>query len=195
MTSGLGEETLKYCMMNISLGLSCTLLSDYSLPQHFHPTRLSLRAVPTTVYKPSSYEELQHACWRSIHQAQSKPVEWIETQVLGPDAMDRHTLAQLARMAANASQRRTSSLGKTAGTNSIPHGTPTPLQSFPFGWDSDENGFRGFVFRSRDNSTVVLSIKGTALQGPTSKKDNSMTIYCFPAAVPRVDVSWVFSTV
>ncbi|KAF8420733.1 hypothetical protein L210DRAFT_3574280, partial [Boletus edulis BED1] len=42
------------------------LLSDYSLPQHFHPT-LSLRAVPTTVYKPSSYEELQHARWRSIH--------------------------------------------------------------------------------------------------------------------------------
>ncbi|KAF8418465.1 hypothetical protein L210DRAFT_320404 [Boletus edulis BED1] len=86
--------------------------------------------------------------------------------------MDRHTLAQLARMAANASQRRSSSPGKTAGTNSIPHGTPTPsLQSFPFCWDSDENGFRGFVFRSRDNSTVVLSIKGTALRGPTPKKD------------------------
>ncbi|KAF8417086.1 hypothetical protein L210DRAFT_3581394, partial [Boletus edulis BED1] len=33
-------------------------------PTAFHPT-LSLRAVPTTVYKPSSYEELQHARWRS----------------------------------------------------------------------------------------------------------------------------------
>ncbi|KAF8126086.1 hypothetical protein EV363DRAFT_1174953, partial [Boletus edulis] len=47
---------------------------------------------------------LQHARWRSIHEAQSEPVEWIETQVLGPDVMDRHTLAQHARMAANAYQ-------------------------------------------------------------------------------------------
>lgn len=77
--------------------------SDYSFPQHFHPT-LSLKAVPTTVYRPSSYEALEHARWRSIHQAQSEPVEWIETQVLGPDITDRHTIAQLARMAANAYQ-------------------------------------------------------------------------------------------
>lgn len=77
--------------------------SDYSFPQHFRPT-LSLKAVPTTVYRPSSHEALQHARWRSIHEAQSEPVEWIETQVLGPDITDRHTLAQLARMAANAYQ-------------------------------------------------------------------------------------------
>lgn len=77
--------------------------SDCSFPQHFHPT-LSLKAVQTTVYRPSSYEALKHARWRSIHQAQSEPVEWIETQVLGPDVTDRHTLAQLARMAANAYQ-------------------------------------------------------------------------------------------
>lgn len=80
-----------------------SLLSDYSFPQHFHPT-LSLKAVPTTVYRPGSYEALQHARWRFIHQAQSERVEWIETQVLGPDVADRHTLAQLARMAANAYQ-------------------------------------------------------------------------------------------
>lgn len=78
-------------------------LTDHSFPHHFHPT-LSLKAVPTTVYRPSSYEALQHARWRSIHQAQSEPVEWVKTQVLGPDVTDRHTLAQLARMAANAYQ-------------------------------------------------------------------------------------------
>ena len=79
------------------------LLSHDSFPHHFHPT-LSLKAVPTTLYRPSSFEALQHARWRSIHHAQSEPVEWIETQVLGPDVTDRNTLAQLARMAANAYQ-------------------------------------------------------------------------------------------
>lgn len=79
------------------------LLSDYSFPQHFHPT-LSLKAVPTTVYRPSSDDALQRARWRSIHHSQSEPVEWIETQILGPDVTDRHTLTQLARMAANAYQ-------------------------------------------------------------------------------------------
>ncbi|KAJ7219412.1 hypothetical protein GGX14DRAFT_389975 [Mycena pura] len=43
--------------------------------------------------------------------------------------------------------------------------------SFPFGWEDLENGFRGHVFMSSDNSTVMLSIKGTTLQGPTSKRD------------------------
>lgn len=68
-------------------------------------------------------------------------------------------------------------------------------QSFPFGWDNDEDGFRGFVFRARDNSTVVLSIKGTTLQGPTSKKDKLNDNLLFSCCCARVDFSWVFSTV
>ncbi|KAF8444962.1 hypothetical protein L210DRAFT_3531534, partial [Boletus edulis BED1] len=119
----------------------------------------------------------------SIHEAQSEPVEWIETQVLGPDVMDRHTLAQHARMAANAYQLPWKDswyeLDPTWNTNA----------SFPFGWDSDEKGFRDFIFRSRDN---VDKRHGTT-RFPLPKRINSMTIYCFPAA--RVDISWVFSTI
>ena len=44
-------------------------------------------------------------------------------------------------------------------------------QSFPFGWEDAADGFRGHVFLSPGNSTVILAIKGTTLQGPTSKKD------------------------
>lgn len=44
------------------------------------------------------------------------------------------------------------------------------FQSFPLGWQGSD-GFRGHVFLSSDNSTVVLAIKGTTLQGPTSKED------------------------
>ncbi|KAF8559640.1 alpha beta-hydrolase [Imleria badia] len=163
-------------------------LSNYSFPQHFHPT-LSLKAVPTTVYRPTSYEALQHARWRSIHQAQSEPVEWIQTQVLAPDVTDRHTLAQLARMAANAYQ-----LPWKDNWYQLDHSWNINT-SFPFGWDHDEDGFRGFVFRSRDNSTVVLSIKGTTLQGPTSKKDKLNDNLLFSCCCARVDLSWVFSTV
>ena len=45
------------------------------------------------------------------------------------------------------------------------------IQSFPFGWEDAADGFRGHVFTNPANTTVVLSIKGTTLQGPTSKKD------------------------
>lgn len=50
-------------------------------------------------------------------------------------------------------------------------------QGYPFGWEPDADGFRGHVFVSEDNSTVVISIKGTSAGwivgggGPTIKKD------------------------
>jgi hypothetical protein len=49
-------------------------------------------------------------------------------------------------------------------------------KSYPFGWEPDEEGFRGYVFATPDNSTIVVSIKGTSTGwfgngGPTSEKD------------------------
>jgi len=32
----------------------------------------------------------------------------------------------------------------------------------PVGWEPDDDGFRGYVFATEDNSTVVLTIKGTS---------------------------------
>ncbi len=47
-----------------------------------------------------------------------------------------------------------------------PHNLPwkrTNLpQSYPVGWEPDDDGFRGHVFATPDNETVVLSIKGTS---------------------------------
>jgi lipase ATG15 len=59
-----------------------------SLPDTLVPS-WTLRAVPTTVYRRSSHEDLQRPPW--------EPVE-----ILGPDIEDRHTLSQLARISANA---------------------------------------------------------------------------------------------
>ena len=104
---------------------------------------------------------------------------------------------------------------------SIPHGTryvrsssvrpfPTPaskaverrlisltawVQSSPFGWEDKADGFRGHVFLSPDNATVVLSIKGTTLQGPTSKKDKFNDNLLFSCCCARVDITWIFRQV
>jgi lipase ATG15 len=71
---------------------------DSTTPASFHPIpslpdtlvpSWTLKAVPTTVYRPRSQEYLKHPTW--------EPVE-----ILGPDIQDRHTLSQLARISGNA---------------------------------------------------------------------------------------------
>ena len=57
------------------------------------------------------------------------------------------------------------------------------------------DGFRGHVFLSPDNGTVVLAIKGTTLQGPTSKKDKFNDNLLFSCCCARVDLTWVFRQV
>lgn len=69
------------------------------------------------------------------------------------------------------------------------------LKSFPFGWEDDQDGFRGHVFVSDNQSVVILAIKGTTLQGPTSKKDKFNDNLLFSCCCARVDFSWIFSTV
>ncbi|KAJ7087887.1 alpha/beta-hydrolase [Mycena epipterygia] len=154
----------------------------------------SLKARPTTVYKPRSLDAFHHARRRSLNFAESERVEWDSYDVLGPDIEDLHTLAQLARMTGNAYA--------LPGNSTWYEVDPAWNTSFPFGWEDKDNGFRGHVFMSSDNSTVVLSIKGTTLQGPTSKQDKyndnlpvSFFLTLFSCCCARVDFSWVFRQV
>jgi hypothetical protein len=62
----------------------------------------TLRARPTTVYRPRSQADLQQARVRSLHNGESQKVEWETVEILGPDIEDRQTLIQLARMTGNA---------------------------------------------------------------------------------------------
>ncbi|KAL1677418.1 Alpha/Beta hydrolase protein [Schizophyllum commune] len=129
---------------------------------------------------------IRRARLRSLQHEQSEPVQWTPMEVLGPDIEDRHTLAQLSRMSGNAyalpDQKNWYDLDAAWNT------------SFPIGWDGSD-GFRGHVFISSDNSTIVLSIKGTTLQGPTSKKDKYNDNLLFSCCCARVDFSWVFRQV
>ncbi|TCD64148.1 putative lipase atg15 [Steccherinum ochraceum] len=150
-------------------------------------THYTLRARPTTVHRPRSNEVYQAARLRSLHHLESQKIDWEVVDVLGPDVEDQHTLGQLARMTGNAyakpGQKNWYDLDGAWNT------------SFPFGWEDPKEGFRGHVFLSPDNNTVILSIKGTTLQGPTSKKDKFNDNLMFSCCCARVDFSWIFSTV
>ncbi|OBZ69210.1 putative lipase ATG15 [Grifola frondosa] len=148
---------------------------------------ITLQARPTTVYRPRSTTALQRARLRSLQHAESELVEWDQVEVTGPDIEDKYTLAQLARISGNAY-----ALPEAKNWYDI---DPTWNNSFPFGWEDATDGFRGHVFVSPSNSTVILSIKGTTLQGPTSRKDKFNDNLLFSCCCARVDFSWIFSTV
>jgi hypothetical protein len=75
---------------------------------------------------------------------------------------------------------------------------PKSRQSYPIGWEPDDDGFRGHVFATPDNSTVVLSIKGTSGPwigggGPTTKKDKFNDNLLFSCCCAYVDWTWTVS--
>lgn len=69
-------------------------------------------------------------------------------------------------------------------------------QTYPFGWEPDADGFRGHIFATEDNSTVVVSIKGTSAGwivgggGPTSRKDKLNDNLLFSCCCARVGPTW-----
>ncbi|KAG2145370.1 alpha/beta-hydrolase [Suillus bovinus] len=140
-----------------------------------------------TSYRPSSFSAYNDARIRSMRQAQSAILPWYETEILGPNVEKRKTLLELAKMTNNA------------------YVTPDDIQwyeldknwttPYPFGWEPDADGFRGYVFATPDNSTIILSIKGTSAAvwggaGPTAKKDKLNDNLLFSCCCARIDWSW-----
>jgi lipase ATG15 len=124
---------------------------------------------------------------RSIQHAQTLDLPWDEDEIIGPDVESRETLLELAKMTNNAY---------------VEPGDPAWYdlegnwsEDYPFGWEPDADGFRGYVFATPDNSTVVLSIKGTSAGvfgggGPTTKKDKINDNLLFSCCCASVDWTW-----
>ncbi|KAG5337287.1 hypothetical protein C0989_009933 [Termitomyces sp. Mn162] len=117
----------------------------------------------------------------------SHQLQWNEEEVIGPDVESRETLLELAKMTNNAylcdDDPDWYDLGDSWN------------DSYPFGWEPDADGFRGHVFATPDNETVVLSIKGTSAGvfgggGPTSKKDKLNDNLLFSCCCARIDWTW-----
>lgn len=154
-----------------------TLFHPIASPPDIAVPSWTLKAVPTAVYRPRNLQDLPN----------KYNIPWDLTEVLGPDIEDQHTLSQLARISGNA-------YALPGQWNWYDIDSAWNI-SFPFGWEDPEVGFRGHVFLSSDNNTAILSIKGTTLKGPTSKKDKHNDNLLFSCCCARVDLSWMFSTV
>jgi putative lipase involved disintegration of autophagic bodies len=125
--------------------------------------------------------------------SRGSPIEelrWDEVDVDGPNVTSRTTLQTLAKMSSNAyyDWNTTDKAWYELGTNwTVVSDSDFAAviillmcflpQGYPVGWEPDADGFRGHVFVSEDNATIVLAIKGTSAGwlvgggGPTVRKD------------------------
>ena len=116
---------------------------------------------------------------------------WDEVQVDAPDVTDMDTLSGLARMCSNAYIEGEYSHKNASDWYDI--GSNWNL-SDSFGWTED--GIRGHVFATADNSSIVVAIKGTSAGGfaggggPTQIKDKINDNLLFSCCCARVDWSW-----
>ncbi|KAJ7227463.1 alpha/beta-hydrolase [Mycena pura] len=140
-------------------------------------------------YKPPSFALHAQAREQSRRFGQSLPFEfpWDEQEVVAPDVEDRFTLLELAKMTNNAYVDPDDEAWYELGANWT--------VSYPFGWEPDADGFRGHVFATPDNETIVLALKGTSSGffgggGPTAKKDKLNDNLLFSCCCARVDWTW-----
>lgn len=175
-------------------------LTTYVSEEYTLDTRL------TPVHRPHSFDAIRHARYHSMKFGQSISLDWEEDEIVGPDIESRETLLVLAKMTSNAylqpDDKGWYSLGEnwTTVLFSFVHHYPqqfvhSTTQGYDFGWEPDTDGFRGHVFTTPDNSTVVLSIKGTSGAfpgggGPTTKKDKLNDNLLFSCCCAKVDWSW-----
>ena len=85
---------------NLGSSVQFTPSSSYLLPA----TPVILKSRPITVFRPRSLDVLHRTRLRSLRHSESEleQLVWDLVKVEGPDVGDLHTLAQLARMSANA---------------------------------------------------------------------------------------------
>ena len=79
--------------------------------------------------------------------------EWVMNEVPGPDTTDKETVLSLARMSWDAYTQE-------PGTGEWQDETGKFNETQGFGWKSDS--LRGHIFGDKDNSTIVIALKGTS---------------------------------
>ncbi|KAJ7055515.1 Alpha/Beta hydrolase protein [Mycena amicta] len=161
--------------------------SSFAFSAESTATRFYIPTTELQTHRPPSFAAYSDArrLGRQWHgQSPVLPWEWESTSVQGPDVSKRGTLLQLAQMTSN------SYYGDPG------HKSWYPLNGVPFGWEPDADGFRGHVFASDDNSTIVISVKGTSApwiaggEGPTKKKDKLNDNLLFSCCCARVGPTW-----
>lgn len=115
-------------------------------------------------------------------------MEWDEIEVEGPDVSDRATLLTLAKMASKAYDAPKNG----SEEEWIVDGGGKWNLSDSFGWIDD--GIRGHIFATSDNSTIVVALKGTSAalldDGTTSKRDKENDNLLFSCCCAHVGWTW-----
>ncbi|KAN0123698.1 alpha/beta-hydrolase [Lactarius tabidus] len=146
---------------------------------------VSIRTSQVRTARPPSFAEVTRAQHMSMR-GQSAALDWEEDDVLGPDVTLRETLLLLAKM--------TSDAYFVPGVSGWYNLTEEWDVGMPVGWEPDDDGFRGYVFATNDNSTVALTIKGTSVPiiggGPTIEKDKLNDNLLFSCCCARVSSTW-----
>ncbi|KAG0302383.1 putative lipase atg15 [Linnemannia gamsii] len=113
------------------------------------------------------------------------PESWTKEVVPAPDVTDKESVLQLSKMNYN-SYTEVASPGwyDLEGNWSV---------NSTFGWEED--GLRGHVFASADNSTLIIAIKGTSAAilgggGGTSTRDKINDNLLFSCCCAKVDRTW-----
>jgi len=171
------------------------LFANIRNPKHvqalgYHSFKLEIPSTRRLAIPRASPGLVQKARQHSRVYGESTVLDWLEDQVDGPDVSSRDVLETLAKMTANA-------YIQVADKDwyDLSHQWNS-THSFPFGWNPSDDGFRGHVFVSEDNSTVVLSVKGTSGPwvagggGPTVKKDKLNDNLLFSCCCARVGPTW-----
>ncbi|KAK0537590.1 putative lipase atg15 [Tilletia horrida] len=173
-------------------------------------TPLNIRTVRQRILRPVNPRAFIAARAQCTNQDQcpgAHLLDWDEIDIDAPDVSHRETLLAFAKMASQAYENNTDSwVPGFGGFNlaSLKHVSAHVqqsrltvlrfmLQSDSFGWVED--GMRGHVFTSNDNSTIVLAIKGTSppfFPGGTDtvRRDKENDNLLFSCCCARVSWTW-----
>ena len=119
---------------------------------------LHARSMITTIERLSDRRvSRMQSLYSSARLTGSSPVldasEWTADEVSGPNITDKETVMSLAKMAWNAYTAE-------PGTGEWQDKIGRFNHSQGFGWEGDS--LRGHIFADKDNSTIVISLKGTS---------------------------------
>ena len=145
----------------------------------------SIKTRVNRIPRPESFDAFNKA--RRYRRGLTSTFDWYDWDVASPDISKRTTLLQLAKMSYDAYE---------ADNTTDWYDPSDSWSSTPFGWLPEQDGMRGHVFVSTDNSTVVIAIKGTSAPwiagggGPTVVKDKKNDNLLFSCCCARVGPTW-----
>ncbi|KDR82104.1 hypothetical protein GALMADRAFT_240603 [Galerina marginata CBS 339.88] len=173
-----------------ALNNSRIIFSDFSPEQSFSGTeaQFTIQTQDTKIPRPESLSAF-HAARRNREPGVTPALEWLDWEMATPDVTRRSTVLQMAKMAFNTYALDNSTVGEW-------YDLSDEWASDPFGWQPEEDGMRGHIFVSTDNSTVIVAIKGTSAGwlvgggGPTVAKDKKNDNLMFSCCCARVGPTW-----